>query len=217
MTITVGLAGITGKFGRLLASKLLQKPDVVLRGYCRDPKKVIAPIASSSQVQLFQGEAYDDDKIRSFVKGCDVVVCAYLGDGKLMVDGQKKLIDGCEAEAVPRFVASDWSLDYTKLELGEFFAKEPMQHVKAHLEAQKNVKGVHILIGAFMEVIFGPFFQAFDPASKTFKYWGDGTEAWEGTTYENAAEYTAAIVTDPSATGIQKCKTNRTPTMSTVC
>ncbi|KAL0939661.1 NmrA-like family protein [Colletotrichum truncatum] len=204
MAITVGLAGITGKFGRLLASKLIQNSDVVLRGYCRDPSKVITPLASSSQVSLWQGGAYDKEKIQEFVKGCDVVICAYLGDDKLMVDGQKQLIDACEVEGVPRYIASDWALDYTKLEFGELFPKDPMKHVKAYLDTQKSVKGVHILIGGFMDPIFSPFFQVFDPATNTFRYWGEGTEPWEGTSYENAAEYTAAVATDPSAIGIQK-------------
>lgn len=87
-TLTVGLAGITGKLGRLLASKLLERPNVVLRGYARDPSKVPATLASSPRFHLFKGEAFDDRAIRPFVSGCDVVVCAYLGADDLMVDGQ---------------------------------------------------------------------------------------------------------------------------------
>ncbi|KAF5522359.1 hypothetical protein CGCA056_v006428 [Colletotrichum aenigma] len=173
---------------RLLASKLIQNPDVTLRGYCRDPKKVIAPLASSPQVELFQGEAYDEEKIRNFVKGSDVVICAYLGDDRLMVEGQKMLIDACESEGVSRYIASDWALDYTKLELGELFPKNPMKPVKAYLETKKSVKGVHILIGGFIDAIMSPFFSVIDP----------------GTSYENAAEYTAAVATDPSAVGVQR-------------
>ncbi|GKT82582.1 nmrA-like family protein [Colletotrichum tofieldiae] len=148
MTLTIGLAGITGKFGRLLASKLIKNPNITLRGYYRDPKRVNATLASSPQVHLFQGEAFNEDNIRKFVKGCAVVICAYLGDDKLMIEGQKKLIDACEVEGVPRYIASDWALDYTKLEFGELFPKDPMKHVKAYLDNQKTVKGVHILIGA---------------------------------------------------------------------
>lgn len=209
MTITVGLAGITGKFGRLLATKLLKNPNVTLRGYARDPSKVLPSITSSPRVSLFQGEAYDESKIRTFVKGCDVVICAYLGDDKLMIEGQKKLIDGCELERVPRYVASDWALDYTKLQFGELFPKDPMKHVKAYLETKQVVKGVHILIGGFMDPIFSPLFQIWDQQTTTLRYWGEGTEPWEGTSYENAAEYTAAVVADPSAIGIQKCKSPR--------
>ena len=206
MAVTVGLAGITGKFGRLLATNLLKNTGVSLRGYARDSSKVISAISSSSRLQLFQGEAYDDTKIRPFVNGCDVVICAYLGDDKLMVEGQKKLIDLCEATGVPRYIASDWSLDYTKLQLGDLFPKDPMIHVKAYLETKKIVKGVHVLVGGFMDPLFSPFFQIWNPETTTLNYWGEGTEPWEGTSYEKAAEYTAAVAVDPAAVGIQKCK-----------
>ncbi|KAL2688940.1 hypothetical protein Neosp_002990 [[Neocosmospora] mangrovei] len=206
-SLTVGLAGITGKFGRLLASKLLQSPGIHLRGYARDPSKVIPALAESPRLKLFKGEAFDDAAIKPFVTGCDVVVCAYLGADDLMVDGQKKLIDACEEAGVPRYVASDWALDYTKLSLGELFPKDPMIHVKAYLETKQTVKGVHVLIGGFMDPIFSPLFQVWDPEAKTLRYWGEGDEPWEATSYDNAAEFTAAVIADTSAVGIKKCET----------
>lgn len=107
MTFTVGIAGITGKFAKRLASNILKHPDVTVCGYCRNPSKVSDPIASSTQVTLIKGDAFDHDAIRNFVDTCDVVVCCYLGDDKLMVDCQKALIDACEECNVPRYVASD--------------------------------------------------------------------------------------------------------------
>ncbi|KAI2780439.1 nmrA-like family protein [Daldinia loculata] len=202
MTITVGIAGITGKFARELASILLKYPDIKIRGYCRDPSKVPEPL--SSKIDVSKGDAFDTSAVRSFVAGCDVVVCCYLGDGKLMADGQKALIDACAAEGVPRYVASDWTLDYTKLKLGDLFPKDPMIHVKAYLDAQDKVKGVHILVGMFMEVFFNPVFGTWDADSATLKYWGTGNEIWEATTYRNAAEYTAAVCADRNAVGVKK-------------
>ncbi|KAI3577662.1 hypothetical protein IWW34DRAFT_745219 [Fusarium oxysporum f. sp. albedinis] len=166
-SLTVGIAGITGKFGRLVASKLLQNPNINLRGYARDPSKVIPSIAESPRVKLFKGEAFDDASIKPFVTGTDVIICAYLGADDLMIDGQKKLIDACDEAGVPRYIASDWSLDYTKLKLGELFPKDPMIHVKAYLQTKKTTKGVHILIGGFMDPILSPFFSVWDPQTLT--------------------------------------------------
>ncbi|KAL4886413.1 NmrA-like family protein [Aspergillus karnatakaensis] len=201
MTITIGIAGITGKFAKLLVSHLLKRPDVSIRGYCRDPSKVPETISSSPDVSLFKGEAFDKDAIHAFTQSCNVVICCYLGDDKLMVDGQKLLIDACDECNVPRYIASDWALDYTKLELGQLFVKDAMLHVKAYLET-KSVRGVHILVGGFMEPIFSPFFNIFDPKTNTFAYWGEGDEVMEGTTYDNAAEFTAAVAVDASASGV---------------
>ncbi|KAK0726155.1 hypothetical protein B0H67DRAFT_642472 [Lasiosphaeris hirsuta] len=201
---TVGLAGITGRFGRLLAAHLLKDPTVTLHGYSRDPSRVIAALSSSPRVRLFQGGAHDRDKIQAFVKGCDVVVCAYLGDDELMVDGQKALIDACEAEAVPRYIASDWALDYDKLALGVLFPKDAMKHVRAYLGTKEKVASVHILVGAFMDPMFSPIFEVLDPATNTLRYWGEGVEVWEATSYDKAAEYTAAVAVDRTAVGVQK-------------
>lgn len=205
--ITIGIAGITGRFARRLVAHL-QGHDVVIRGYCRDASKFSASPISLPQVQITQGDAFDATAVRPFVKGCNVVVCCYLGDDKLMVDGQKMPIDSCEEANVPRYIASDWALDYTKLKLGQLFPKDPVKHVKAYLDTKKkkNVKGVHILIGGFMEPFFSPFFNIWDPVTTTFRYWGEGDEVWEGTTYDNPAEYTAAVALDANATGIQRCK-----------
>ncbi|KAI2617743.1 nmrA-like family protein [Hypoxylon sp. NC1633] len=200
--ITVGIAGITGRFARQLASALLKYPQVTIKGYCRDPSKV--PQAISSKVSLAKGDGYDVSASRSFVTGCDVVVCCYLGDNELMVEGQKVLIDACAAEGIPRYVASDWAMDYTKLEMGQLFLKDPMIHVKAYLDAQDKVKGVHVLTGMLMDLIFSARFGVWDPASTTFSYWGTGNEIWEATSYQNAAEYTAAVCVDKDAVGIQK-------------
>lgn len=204
MAITVGVAGITGKFARVLTSFLLKNSEVFVKGYCREPSKVPSSFSSNSRVSLAKGDGFDTSAIRSFVTGCDVVVCCYLGDDELMVNGQKLLIDACASEGVPRYVASDWALDYTKLELGQLFPKDPMIHVKAYLDGQDKVKGVHILVGGFMNPFFSPPFGIFDSASTTFRYWGTGDEIWEGTTYENAAEYTAAVCVNKNAIGIQK-------------
>lgn len=205
MAITVGVAGITGKFARRVVSHLLQHSDITIRGYCRDPSKVPTSISSSEKVALLKGDAFDREAIRSFVAGCDVIVCCYLGDDKLMVEGQKALIDACEEVGVPRYVASDWALDYTKLKLGELFPKDPMIHVKAYLDTKEKVKGVHILIGGFIEPVLSPFFNILDPQTHTFRYWGEGDEYMEGTTYDNAAEFTVAVIRDVEATGVVRC------------
>ncbi|RAL14765.1 NmrA-like family protein [Aspergillus homomorphus CBS 101889] len=180
MAFTVGVAGITDKFAGRVVSHLLQQSDLTNRGYCRDPSKVPESIASAGNVTLFKGQAFDKAAVRSFAEGCDVIVCCYLGDDKLMVEGQKVLIDACEELGVPRYVASDWALDYTLT----------------------KVQGVHILIGGFMKPVLSPFFNVLDTQNHIFRYWGEGDEYMEGTTYDNAAELTAAVIRDPQATGI---------------
>ncbi|KAF5653733.1 hypothetical protein F25303_2038 [Fusarium sp. NRRL 25303] len=202
MAITVGVTGITGKFARLVVKNLLNHPELNIRGFCRDPRKLPAQISASPQVTIIQGDANDLNALRRFVKGCEVVICCYLGDNTFMVESQKLLVDACDMENVSRYVASDYCLDFTKLQYGQLPAKDPMKHVKAYLETKNNVKGVHILIGVFMETFWSEYFSVFDPRDCKFSFYGTGHEIWESTTYGTAAEYVAAVALDQSAAGV---------------
>lgn len=208
MTIrVVGIAGITGQFAALLARNILKvASDVQIRGLCRSPMKTGEELRESPRVEIIHGEAYDTEALRTFCRGCDVVACCYQGDDRLMVDGQKLLIDACEQENVPRFVASDWSLDYNKLNFGDLFTKDPMKHVKAYLDSKQKVQGVHILNGIFFDTFFSGFFEMYFPETHTFEYWGEPDEWLEGTSYANSAEYSTAVILDEGAVGVQRCK-----------
>jgi hypothetical protein len=166
MTYTVGIAGITGKFAHNVAANLLKRPNVSIRGLCRDPTKLHASIQSSPRVHITKGAATDADALNSFAKSSDVVICCYLGDNTLMTEGQKLLIDACEAQGVRRYLASDYSLDFTKLEYGQLFAKDPMKRVKEYLDT-KTIQGVHVLIGIFMETFWSRFFGVWNQDAAT--------------------------------------------------
>ncbi|KAE8141843.1 nmrA-like family protein [Aspergillus pseudotamarii] len=203
MAITVGVAGITGKFARLVVKSLLASPEATIRGFCRNPAKLPEVVRSSARVTIQQGDSYDLDALRSFAHGCDVVICCYLGDNHFMVEGQRLLVDACEHENVPRYIASDYCLDFTKLEFGQHPAKDPMKHIKAYVETKNNIKGVHVLIGVFMETFWSRYFGVWDADEFKLFYYGNGDEVWESTTYGTAAEYVAAVALDASAVGLQ--------------
>src|SRR5690606_26879081 len=161
---TVGIAGISGKFGRLLARALLNTyPSVHIRGYCRS-SNLPSWLTSSPRVTIIQGSATDLARNREFVRGCDVVVCVYLNLSQpgFMFESQAVIVDACEEEGVPRFVAADMTFDYTKLPMGEMPLKDEMLKVKAYVEGKRNVKGVHILCGTLMETYFAKHTGLFD-------------------------------------------------------
>lgn len=215
-SFSVGIAGVTGKFAGLLLDNLLENPNVRIRGYCRNASKLASRYARSSQLEMVEGDANDQNSLNKFVEGLDVVICAYLGDRDLMVNGQKALIDACDLARVPRYIASDYTFDYTKLQLGQHPVKDPMKIIHAYVKDKAHVKGVHILIGAFMETFFSPYLQVWNAEDKTLVYWGTGEEKWESTTYGDAARFTAAVARDPSAVGIQKCKYITAPQRNTL-
>lgn len=206
MATTVGIAGITGKFARLVVKYLLNSPDVQIRGLCRNASKLPERFRDSPRLTIVQGDSNNIEILRTFARGCDVVICCYLGDNDFMINGQKLLVDACDLETVDRYIASGYCLDFTKLEYGQHPAKDPMKYVKAHLDGKKNVRGVHVLIGAFMETFWSGYFGIWNPDEYKFSFYGSGDEVWESTTYDTAAKYVAAVAKDPSAIGLQHCE-----------
>jgi hypothetical protein len=205
MAVTkVAIAGISGKFARLVTTHLLKKPHVEITGLCRTPSKVPKDINSNARVTIFEAASTDTDKIRQAIRGADICICCYLGDETLMIDGQKRLIDACLAEGVPRFMDSGYTFDYRSLNRGEAPQKDFCKDVQEYLQQKSDrIKGVQILNGAFMEVCFAPFYGLWDPAEPAVRFWGSGDEALEMTTYEDAAGFAAEIALDKNAVGYQ--------------
>lgn len=202
----VGVAGVTGKFAGLVLDGLLENPTVHIRGYCRNTSKLASRYTQSSQIEVVEGDATDQAALSKFVDGLDVVICAYLGDNDFMVNAQEALVDACDQARVPRYIASDYTVDFTKLKFGDHPAKDPMKIIYSYIQEKQHVKGVHVLIGAFMETFWSAYFQVWNAGEKTLVYYGNGEEKWESTTYGDAAKFTAAVALDSSATGLQKCK-----------
>ncbi len=169
---TIAIAGITGQLGTLIAQALLKTSDVQIRGLCRNTAKLSPEFSRNSRVNIVQGDSNDLAAAREAVRDCQVVICCYLGPNELMSNGQKVLIDACVAEAVPRYIASDYSIDYRALKLGQLPAKDPMIEIHEYLEG-KPVTGVHVLIGCFTETFLNyiPYLNLKD---NQLSYWGTG-------------------------------------------
>ncbi|KAH8200954.1 hypothetical protein TruAng_004892 [Truncatella angustata] len=201
MTIVVGIAGLTGKFAQCVAKELHAYPGVKLKGFCRSQQKLPQAALKMYDIEVVQGDFDNVAAVEKFVRGTNIVVCCYFGEPDLMIRGQKILVDACSKFDVPRFVPSDFAVDYTKIPVGMLFPKESAKIIKEYL-VEKGVAGVHVLVGALTETFWSEYFQVFDTKTQTIRYWETGDEKWELTTYETAAAYTAALVVDQNASGV---------------
>ncbi|KAK0642494.1 hypothetical protein DIS24_g8961, partial [Lasiodiplodia hormozganensis] len=201
MVKTIAIAGIGSKLARCVAQELLRNPEVRLRGSCRDASKLPSFLTDAPNVSLVQTGVYDVEALRPFVRGCDVIICCYATFDEVMTKGQEVLIDLCEEEGVPRYIASDYTVEYTRLNWGDVPQKDSAKLVKAYLDAKRKVKGVHILIVLFMETFWSAF-DCWDPEKRKLRFWGEGHETWDVMTYRTTAQYVAAAALDEKAVGI---------------
>ena len=204
----VTIAGLNGKLGTLVTQSLLDFSSTVkIQGLVRDKSKVPSKILESPQISIT--EIKDDlfSASREASKGSQVVICCFLGHGgdDIMLGGQKTLIDAAIAEGVPRYIASDYALDFRKLEYGDIPAKDPMKSITTYLDSdavKSKISGVHILNGAFTQIAL----YNWNRQHNQVYHWGTGSEKWDLTSYENISQYIAKIALDPSATGFIKIR-----------
>ncbi|KAJ4993149.1 NmrA-like family protein [Stagonosporopsis vannaccii] len=208
MATIVGIAGLTSKFAQCVVKALQAYPGVTIKGFCRNSRKLPSAAIEKYRIEVVQGEFDDEAAVERFVKGTNIIICCYFGAPDLMTRGQEILVDACAKEGVTRYVPSDFSVDFTKIPDGELFPKESQKIIKRYLE-EKEVAGVHILVGGLLETFWSAYFQIYDATARKVTYWGTGDEKWDLTTYETAAAYTASLMVDHNASGVFRFRGDR--------
>lgn len=197
--LTVLVAGATGMLGSKIVSALLEKGDVNVRAMVRSSndtnpenrKKLDAMKAKGATIAL--GDVMQPETLLPVCAGVDVVVSA-IGNNEVTVPGQKNLIDAAKKQGVKRFIPSDYSVDYRKLDYGDNDNLDKRKEVFEYLQ-QSGLEYTLVLNGAFMDII--TYMPLFDLEHQTFQYWGDGEMPMNFTTTDDTAKYVAEAVSDP--------------------
>lgn len=201
MTTTVLVAGSTGMFGARIATHLLDQPDVAIRLLLRasslkDPAKARAVDALVARgATVVTGDVSDAASLEQATAGADVVVSALQGGPDIIVDGQVALAEAAARNGVRRFIPSDFAIDL-------FAAPEGAPQFDMRRRADSAIdtlplKVVHILNGAFMDMMLDPATPGLiDLDQGTAMLWGTGDEPFNLTTVEDTARFTAKIATD---------------------
>ena len=149
-------------------------------------------------VEIAEGDVMTPSSLSAAVEGVDVVVSALGNDPHIFVPGHQNLIDAAGRAGVSRFVPSDFSFDFFKLEAQENF-NYAMRKQVAPLFDGRRVRPLHILIGAFMDTLLGPRASSIDWKNNVLPYFGDGAHPGDFTSVADTARYVAAACADPSA------------------
>ena len=197
--LAVLVSGSTGMLGSKIVSALLNKGDINVRAMVRslnDPneqnrQKIEAMKAKGAMI--VEGDMMKPKTLLPACAGVDVVVSA-IGNNEVTVSGQKNLIDAAKQQGVKRFIPSDYSIDYRKLDYGDNDNLDKHKEVLEHLQ-HSGLEYILVLNGAFMAFI--PYMPEFDLEHQIFQYWGDGEMPMDFTAPDDTAKYVAAAVSDP--------------------
>jgi uncharacterized protein YbjT (DUF2867 family) len=203
-TLTVLVVGSTGMLGFKIVSALLDKGNINVRAMVRslnDSEEKNRKKIEQMQIRgvaIVEADVMKPETLLQVLDGVDVVVSA-VGNNEVTVAGQKKLIDAAKQKGVKRFIPSDYSVDYRKLDYGDNDNLDMRKHVFEYLQ-QSGLAYTLILNGAFMDNVGTPYMPQFDLEHHIFQYWGDGDTPLDFTTTDDTATYVAEAVGDPGLT-----------------
>ncbi len=186
------VAGATGNLGKRICSELIDR-NAEVRAIVRtatDPEKIAA--LAKMGVKVIEADLTNIAEITAACNGADCVVSALAGLGDVIIELQKRLLDGAIKAGVPKFIPSDFCTDYNELVPGENRNFDLRREFKIYLDSTP-IKASSIFNGAFADILKynTPILNLRD---KSIGYWGDKAD-WklDFTTMDNTAAFTAEV------------------------
>ncbi len=193
---TIVLAGATGDLGGRIIGFLLEKGARVrvLVRHQSNPAKVTALKKQGAEIKEVDFENVED--LTKACKGADCVVSALSGLQKVIVGTQLKLLKAAVAAGVPRFIPSDFCIDFTQLPYGTNRNLDLRKKFKEYLD-KEPIAATSVLNGMFADLLTGQAPVVLFPLKKIL-FWGDADQPLDFTTIEDTAKYTASAALDAS-------------------
>lgn len=191
---TIVVAGATGNLGQLIVKELIAREAQVRILLRSESDKNLIKNFRNQNVEVVE---VDYNNLPSLVEACSkasCVVSALSGLYEVIVEAQTQLLHAAVEAGVPRFIPSDYCIDYRPLKTSDNRNLYLRKQFSAILNTTA-IKPTSILNGMFTDLLKG---QApvilFKP--KRIFFWGDADQKMDFTTMANTAEYTAAAALD---------------------
>ena len=193
---TIVLAGATGDLGFRIAQALLERGAAVRALVRAGNTKPEVTLLRDLGADIIEVDFNSVTALTNACAGAACVVSALSGLRDVIVDGQKRLLDAAVAAGVPRFIPSDYSIDYTKLSNGSNRNLDLRREFNQRLD-QAPIQATSILNGMFTDLLTGQAPVVLFGVKRVL-YYGDADQPLDFTTTANTAEFTAAAALDPT-------------------
>lgn len=193
--VKILVAGATGNLGLRIVRELIKlKAKVIALVRKEAPKDKISKLKLIGSEILYTD--YEDAySLSSSLKGVSCVVSALSGLEDVILEKQSILLDASVIAGVPRFIPSDFSIDFTKFPEGQNRNLDLRR--KFHILLDNSpISNTSILNGAFADMLFGEMPLIFFKLKRVI-YFQNANQKLDFTTIDNVAEFTARAALDP--------------------
>jgi nucleoside-diphosphate-sugar epimerase len=193
---TIVVAGATGNLGGRIA-KILREQGASVRalvrpGTARERLERLEALG----VTIASVNLGDPSEVTPACSGASCVVSALQGLRDVIVETQTALLEAAIKAEVPRFIPSDFSIDFTKFPAGENRNLDLRRDFHARLD-RTSISATTIFNGAFADMLTGQMPLILFKLKRVL-YWGNADQRMDFTTIDDTAAFTARVALDPS-------------------
>ncbi len=197
MNTTIAVAGATGNLGGRIVQALIEKGAqvrAIVRNNTTDDDKL--ENLKQQGVEIIKTDMTNKAELASALNGVSMVISALQGLGGVIIGTQSNLLEAAITAGVPRFIPSDYSVDYTELPRGENRNFDLRWEFYNSID-KAPIEATSIFNGAFADILAysAPFI---DLKNKSIGYWDNPDWKVDVTTMDDTAAYIADVAMDDS-------------------
>jgi len=193
---TIVVAGATGNLGSRIARTLVERGAtvraLVRHGTARDRIERLQEFGA----EIASVDLNNASEVTPACAGASCAVSALSGLRDVIVETQTLLLDAVVRAGVPRFIPSDYSIDFTRFPAGENRNLDLRREFHRRLD-MASIAATTVFNGAFAELLTGEMPLILFKLKRVL-YWGDADQRMDFTAMDDAAAFTASVALDPS-------------------
>ncbi|CAG5068139.1 hypothetical protein DYBT9623_00868 [Dyadobacter sp. CECT 9623] len=188
------IAGASGHLGSRITHHLIQKGAKVRALIRKGSKNPSIAALRNSGAEIVEVDFNNHLRLAAALAGGACMVSAVSGLREVIVDLQIRLLNASVEANVPRFIPSDFCIDYTKLRPGTNRNLDLRREFNERLD-RTNIRATSILNGMFADLLTGEAPLVQFGLNKVI-YWGNADTEMDFTTMEDTALFTAIAALD---------------------
>src|SRR5271157_5659479 len=193
---TIVVAGATGNLGGRITRALLDRGAsvraLVRHGTAQDRLERLQELG----VAIASVDLRSASEARAACVGASCVVSALQGLQDVIVQAQSALLDAAIKADVPRFIPSDYSIDFTRFPPGQNRNLDLRREFHKRLD-ERSIAATTVFCGAFAELLTGQMPLILFRLNRVL-CWGNADQRMDSTTIDDTAAFTARAALDPS-------------------